>query len=175
MPCRKLLAVELLGFMKVCEVSSTQTITPPYRTHIKLVVQSFLRGLGTLACIAFLKYLHTLIKNTQFICHNSLVFCKLLKYYVMVLTVTSLFNKGKSVLYTRLVAQWDGTGFWLELHSNFPELQLFIVDFSCIRTFCVAYAIQKCICTDYLSQWVSFRSGLQSLTVGYHLFMLYSI
>lgn len=95
--------------MKVCEVSSTQTITPPYRTHIKLVVQSFLRCLGTLACIAFLKYLHTLIKNTQFICHNSLVFCKLLKYYVMVLTVTSLFNKGTIMQYSILDWLPNGT------------------------------------------------------------------
>ena len=67
------------GFLKVCEVSSTQTITPPYRTHIKLVVQNFLRGLGTLACIAFLKYLHTLIENTQFFLSQFISFLQIIE------------------------------------------------------------------------------------------------
>ena len=38
----------------------------------------------------------------------------------MLLTATLIFNKAQPVLYTRVVAQWDGTGFWLESYSNFP-------------------------------------------------------
>ena len=101
-------------FPKVCKYPSTQAISPQcLNVFTSNLVKRFLRGLGIFPCTALLK-ISASIRTT----HNFLSFLatflqivEVLRHFVMLLTATLIFNKAQPVLYTRVVAQWDGTGF----------------------------------------------------------------
>ena len=103
--------------------SSTQAISPHcLNVFTSNLIQRFLRGLGIFLCTALLK-ISASIKTTHNFFVTSRYFsaiCLSIKTFLMLLTVTSIFNKAQPVLYTRVVVQWDGIGFWLEPCSNFP-------------------------------------------------------
>ena len=84
-------------FPKVCKFSSTQAISPQYLNMCtSKLVQRFLRGLGIFACTALLK-ISAAIKNTHNFSSHFITFLQIvevLRHFVMLLTVTSIFNKG---------------------------------------------------------------------------------
>ena len=87
--------------------------TMSYKAFTSDLIWRFLRGLGIFPCTASLK-ISASIKSTQdFLSHLAtfLQIVEVLRHFVMLLTVTSIFNKAQPVLYTRVVDQRDGTGF----------------------------------------------------------------
>ena len=90
---------------KVRKYSSMQAISPQCLNQIV--------GLGIFPCTALLK-ISGLIKTTHNFSSHLIGFLQIvevLRHFVMLFTVTSIFNKAQPVLYTRVVVQWDGTGF----------------------------------------------------------------
>ena len=69
--------------------------------------------MGIFPCTALLK-ISASIKSTQdFVLHLAtfLQIVEVLRHFMMLLIVTSIFKKAQPVLYTRVVVQSDGTSF----------------------------------------------------------------
>ena len=101
-------------FPKVCKYSSTQAISPQcFNVFTSNLIWRFFRGLGIFPCTALLKISASIKTTHNFWSHLAtfLQIVEVLRHFVMLLTVTSIFNKAQPVLYTRVVVQWDGTGF----------------------------------------------------------------
>ena len=108
--------IAMSEFPKVCNCSSTQAISPQcLNVFISNLVYRFLKGLGIFPCTTStsLKISASIRTTHNFLSHLAtfLEIVEVLRHSVMLLTATLIFNKAQPVLYTRVVAQWDGTGF----------------------------------------------------------------
>ena len=93
-------------FPKVCKFSSTQAISPQYLNVF--TTNLIYKGFGIFVCTAVLKNIRLDLKLHTI--YFVIFHCLSARRFVL-LTVTLIFNKAQPVLYTRVVVQWDGTGF----------------------------------------------------------------